>query len=410
MNIGLFEDAGWRNLLPLVWLRPAHELFCGRDRLIDKVRRHCGAEVCRYWTRPSLRAAAVEHEPPAAPDSTSPWWLINSRAMITADLLPPAPGVAWKRGGVLLAAGVSAAEVARLPGDFFLDAARVESWMDGLASEPPPDGIREINYPWELIAANAGELRRQCREGGRHEGVVYSGVQFLSHKDIYIAPGAVIKSGVVLDAEHGPIHIDRGAVLQPTAVVEGPAYIGPRSIVRPGASIREGTSIGQLCKVGGEIEGSIIAGPSNKQHDGFLGHSYLGAWVNLGAGTITSDLKNTYGAIRVSLNGVNVETGQRFLGAIIGDHAKTAIGTLLPTGCIIGVAANVVSRGTAPRFIPSFSWMVDERIETYRVEKVIQIAETVMGRRDMTLTEAERTLLKDAAREAAALEKAGPPR
>ncbi len=404
MNIGLFEDAGWKNLLPLVWLRPAHELLCGRDRLIDKIRRHCGESICRYWTRPMLRSVAIEHEPPSSVDPMLPWWLINSRAMVTADLLPPPPGVVWKRGGVLLAAGVSAAQVSRLTPEFFLDQSRVEAWADTMSAEPAPDGIREICYAWDLISGNAAELRRQCREGGKHDGVVYSGVHFLSHKDICIASGAVIKSGVVLDAEHGPIHIDRGAVIHPTAVVEGPAYIGPKSIVRAGSAIREGTSIGAVCKVGGEIEGSIIAGPSNKQHDGFLGHSYLGAWVNLGAGTTTSDLKNTYGAIRVSLNGANVETGQRFLGAIIGDHAKTAIGTLLPTGCIIGTAANVMARGTAPRFIPSFSWMGEQRIEPYRVEKVIQIAETVMGRRDVAMTEAERALLKDAAAEAAQIE------
>lgn len=407
MNIGLFEDSRWQQLLPLTWLRPAHELFCGHDRLVDKLRTHCLGTLSGYWTRPALRTVAIERVRPERPDPQRPWWLINSRAMVTGELLPPPTGVAWRRNGVLLAASVTGAQLEGLAPDFFLDDERVETWLSNFSIEPPPEGIREIAYPWDLLSAGAGELQRQFRNGGRHEGTVYSGVHFLNHKEIHIAPGAVIKSGVVLDAERGSICIERGALIEPTAILEGPCYIGPRCVVRPRAAIRGGTSLGPLCKVGGEIEGSIVAGCSNKQHDGFLGHSYLGSWVNLGAGTITSDLKNTYGAIRVSLSGVNVETGQRFLGALIGDHAKTAIGTILPTGCIIGTASNVLTRGPVPRFVPSFAWLTDQGLEAYRVEKVAQIAEIVMGRRDASLSDAERALLAVVAREARQVEAAG---
>src|SRR5262249_54025468 len=153
---------------------------------------------------------------------------------------------------------------------------------------------------------------------------------------IHVAAGATIKPGVVLDADHGPIHIDRDALIEPNAVLQGPCYIGPGSIIRPGAAIRENTTIGPVCKVGGEVEASIFQGYANKQHDGFLGHSFVSPWANLGADTVTSDLKNTYGTIRVHLNGVGVESGQQFIGSIIGDHAKTGIGTILPTGCVLG--------------------------------------------------------------------------
>jgi UDP-N-acetylglucosamine diphosphorylase/glucosamine-1-phosphate N-acetyltransferase len=214
---------------------------------------------------------------------------------------------------------------------------------------------------------------------------------------------------VVLDAEEGPIHVDRDVVIEPNAVLQGPCYIGPRAVIRAGATLRPGTSIGPVCKVGGEVEGSIIHGYANKQHHGFLGHSYVGEWVNLGAGTVTSDLKNTYGTIRVSINGVGVESGQHFLGAIIGDHSKTGIGTILPTGGVIGVAANVFAGGPIPKFVPSFAWLTEAGLTGYRVEKAVHIARIVMGRRDEELTAVEQQLLEQVAVTARQVEAAGWP-
>jgi UDP-N-acetylglucosamine diphosphorylase/glucosamine-1-phosphate N-acetyltransferase len=159
--------------------------------------------------------------------------------------------------------------------------------------------------------------------------------------------------------------------------------------------------------VGGEIETSIMMGYANKQHDGFLGHSYVAQWVNLGADTVTSDLKNTYGAIRVFINGIGMETGQRFVGSLIADHAKTGIGTILPTGCVIGVAANVFTPGAVPKFVPSFSWLTHEGMTEYRVDKAIQTARTVMDRRDVELTPAGRELLVRTAEMAREIEAAG---
>jgi UDP-N-acetylglucosamine diphosphorylase/glucosamine-1-phosphate N-acetyltransferase len=171
--------------------------------------------------------------------------------------------------------------------------------------------------------------------------------------------------------------------------------------------IREGTTIGPVCKVGGEIEASIIHGYSNKQHDGFLGHSYLGQWVNFGADTVTSDLKNTYGTIRVSINGTGVETGEQLVGSLIGDHAKTGIGTILPTGCVIGVLANLFTSGSVPKFVPSFSWISECGRESCRLEKVLQTARIVMGRRGVELSDAELYLLEQTALLAREVEAAG---
>ena len=141
---------------------------------------------------------------------------------------------------------------------------------------------------------------------------------------------------VVLDAEHGPIYIDAGAEIHPFTRIEGPCYIGAGSVLF-GAKCRAGNSIGPMCRIGGEIEGTIIQGYSNKYHDGFLGHAYVGQWVNLGALTTNSDLKNDYSEVRITLDGQSpIATGSNKVGALIGDHAKTSIGTLLNTGDVRG--------------------------------------------------------------------------
>lgn len=409
MNIALFEDVGYRNLLPLTWLRACFELRCGRDSLLDKIQTHLPHPVARFIVRHELRPF-VEERLRSAPASEDHWCLLNARAFVTGSFDLPQPGVVWKRNGTLVAATVSREQLDQHAPGFFLNDDALAQWIEGFRTEyGPEDDLRLIEHPWELALACDEELRRQCTVGGKHEGTVHPGAHLVKPESIAIEPGAVIKPGVVLDADDGPIHIERDAQIQPNAVVLGPCFIGRGSIIRPGSVIREGTSIGPVCKVGGEIESTIFHGYANKQHDGFLGHSYVGQWVNLGADTVTSDLKNTYGTIRVSINGVGVETGQHFVGSIIGDHAKTGIGTILPTGCVLGVGANVFTQKPVPKFVPSFAWLTDQGMSAYRLEKAIHIARIVMSRRDVHLSDAEVALLEEVARAARDVESAGWP-
>jgi UDP-N-acetylglucosamine diphosphorylase/glucosamine-1-phosphate N-acetyltransferase len=409
MNLGLFEDAGYRQLLPLAWLRATFELRCGIDALLDKAQRHMGQPVARLWVRAALRDVVGERVALAKPQPHEDWCLLNGRALLTTDLRPPPVGVAWERKGVLVAAGVAADVVDGLPPELFLDEEGLRVWMRArdFRIEHGPESLRLIDYPLTLILANTEELLRQCQAGGVHAGRTHPGAHLLNPRAIHVARGAVIQPGAVLDAESGPIHIEADAVIGANAVVEGPCFVGPGSLVRPTTLLRGGTSIGPVCKVGGEIEASIFHGHANKQHDGFVGHSYIGPWVNLGAGTVTSDLKNTYGAIRVFLNGVGVESGQQFLGSIIADHAKTGIGTILPTGCVIGVASNVFTQAAVPRFVPSFAWLTEAGLTNYRFEKAIVIARTVMARRDVHLGEADVRLLEQTLALARQVEVAG---
>jgi UDP-N-acetylglucosamine diphosphorylase/glucosamine-1-phosphate N-acetyltransferase len=407
VNIGIFEDFGYKQLLPLTWLRPCYELRCGRDRLIDKLRAHLSAEIHGIWVRDALREVALERIELAKPDPGAGWCLVNARLLLTNDVLPPPVGVGWSYHGDLLALSISAEEAATLDAAVFRDEFRLSEWLGGRDIRPAPEGLCALAHPWDIVHANGAELHRQCNEGGVLAGEVSPGAHLLNPRDIHIAAGARIKPGVVLDAENGPIHVDRDVLIQPNAVIEGPCCIGPRSIIRPTAVLRSNTTIGPVCRVGGEIEATVFQGYSNKQHDGFLGHSFVAEWVNLGAATVTSDLKNTYGTIRVSINGVPVETGQHFVGATIGDHAKTGIGTILPTGGVIGVAANVFTQSAVPKFVPSFAWLTTEGMTAYQIEKAIRIARTVMARRDVHLTDAEVRLLEHACQLAREVEAAG---
>lgn len=407
MNVVYFEDFGYERLLPLTWLRTAGELRCGRDCLIDKIRARCGARIVRLLARPALQPVLAERIKCDLPDGRAGWCLLNTRALATARLELPQAGIAWRSDGELIAAGIPADRLEGLSLETFLSHEHLDAWTKGLRFEEPPEAIQLIRYPWDLILANAEELVRQCRDGGVHKGQVYPGAHLVRPQQVHVAAGARIKPGAVLDADDGPIHIDADALVQPNAVIEGPCYIGSRSVVRPGAAIRPGTSIGPVCKVGGEIEGSILQGYSNKQHDGFLGHSFVAPWVNIGADTVTSDLKNTYGTIRVYINGRGVESGQHFIGSIIGDHSKTGIGTILPTGCVIGIAANVFTHRAAARFVPSFAWLTDEGMTSYRLEKAIQLARTVMHRRDVYLSDEEVRLFEHIAHAARDVESAG---
>lgn len=400
MNLGLFEDNGWRNLLPLTYLRACCELRCGRDRLCDKVRAQFDRPIARLWLREDISPVVSRRIELADPVDGDDWCLVNSRALVTAGLSPPAVGEAWFSGDELLAAGVAADRIDSFTADSFADS-------ESLRRVEPPDGIRLIRYAWELPLINGDELRRQCTQGGAGQGVVRDGVHLLNPAQIHVESGAVVKPGTVLDAESGPIHIDSDAVIEPNCVLQGPCFIGRGSLVQPGSSIRQNTSIGPVCKVGGEIEASIIHGYSNKQHDGFLGHSYVGQWVNLGADTVTSDLKNTYGTIRVHLNGRPLETGEKFVGSIIGDHVKTGIGTILPTGCVLGTAANVFTRGAVPNFVPSFSWLTSEGMSEFRIDKGIEIARTVMARRGVELTDEEESLIRSSVELARRIESTG---
>ncbi len=198
-------------------------------------------------------------------------------------------------------------------------------------------------------------------------------------------PPAMIEQHVVLDATAGPIMIESGAHIRSFTRISGPCRVGRNSTI-VGGDIT-GCSIGQVCKIRGEISSSVVLGFSNKGHEGFVGHSYLGRWVNLGAGTTTSNLKNTYGPVALWTPSGIRETGMQFLGTLFGDHVKTGIGTLLTTGTVLGAGANIYGSHLPPKVVAPFAWGEGEPYDTYRIDKFLSTAETVMARRHMSLSD-----------------------
>lgn len=257
---------------------------------------------------------------------------------------------------------------------------------------------RLLSFPWQIIEENAKAMEDDFQKfpfrGQAEESIVYGGVQMVGEENIVIGEAAVIKPGVVLDASAGPIVIGDGTMVMPNVSLIGPVYVGKQSIVKTGAKILEGTSIGDVCKVGGEVDSCILASYTNKQHDGFLGHSYIGEWVNIGAGSNNSDLKNNYSPVRLWCAGVLRETGRQFLGLVIADHTKTGINTMFNTGTVVGVMSNVFGPGYPPKFIPSFTWGGSEGFVQHDPEKALETARRVMARRKVQMSPAYERLFR----------------
>jgi len=389
MKVVVFEDEGFKNLLPLVYFRPVWELRCGAFTLSEKMRRELKDVQWVLTAREYLNKYYLNTDSVFDPHSTEEMLLINGRFLMREGdglkLNSLKENQAFVRDNSVIALRAKGKMLSPYFKEGVLQSERVLADFSTVEAD-----FRLMEYPWDFIDANGEEIRNDflaTRPGRNSEGKFDDGVHILGEENVYLAAGSRVMPGVVLNAEAGPIWIDEGATVMPNAVLEGPLYVGRNSLIKIGAKIYENTSIGPVCKVGGEVEETIIQEYSNKQHDGFLGHSFLGAWINIGADTNNSDLKNNYSEISVYLNGTPVKTGKRFLGLIMGDHSKTAINTMFNTGTIAGINCNIYGAGFPPKFIPSFSWGGSSGLREYNFDKAIEVAKVVMSRRKVVFTD-----------------------
>jgi UDP-N-acetylglucosamine diphosphorylase/glucosamine-1-phosphate N-acetyltransferase len=402
MRFCIFEDTHFSNFLPLDYFRPVYQLRCGIHTLEDKIRLHFPRMVASLHSRGDLTSYLRESKPRQAINMFPrvDTWFINGRIIaddgFVRELKSAKNEIVLHRGNEIAAAFIKAKNITQCTKGWH---EQIDfSYFKALPSRSISCTI--AHYPWDLIHHNAEEIERDSQlmwKGSsrkRFRGHLYPGVHLLNRRNIYIGKQAQIKPGVVLDAEKGPITIDEFASIMPNAVIEGPAYIGRHSLIKVGAKIYGGTTIGEHCKVGGEVEGSIIQSYSNKQHDGFLGHAYLGSWVNLGADTNNSDLKNNYSTVKVTLHGAQIDTGMQFFGLVMGDHSKTGINVMFDTGTIIGVCCNIYGAGLPPKALPSFSWGGGSEFTPYDLEKSLDTARKVMKRRNIELTPAYEKLYR----------------
>ncbi len=397
MHLCLFEDNLVANFHPLVYFRPVYALRCGMLTLQQKILAHVPSAHVALHARAYLKNYLGELHPDSSVNEIAAdrCLFMNGRLLADSDVAKQVttkgdedrvfvngdiPVAAWVSGNRLEYLKRKMAEGTFGIGDF-----------DGLPRREI--GARLVQYPWDLLSANAQEIFSDImittkRSKQKIQGKIHPGAHLINRKGIFVGKRSSIKPGAVLDAEHGPIYIGDDVHVYANAVIEGPAFIGSGSIVKIGAKIYGKTSIGEFCKVGGEIEGSILHAHANKQHDGFLGHSYICPWVNLGADTNNSDLKNNYSSVRVSINGELVDSGQLFVGMFMGDHSKSGINSMFDTGTVVGVSCNIYGAGIPPKFVPSFSWGGSERLVEYRLSKSMEVARKVMERRNVRFTPA----------------------
>jgi len=396
----IFEDYRYVDLLPLTYWRATFELRCGCDQIIDKIRAAVGSADVSLMVRPELVDVVAERwQLPVNQPTEGETLFVNGRLLAASAMTwPDAPAVGANGPGIAFA-NADAEMAAELTADVWLAHERLFACLERHHARHQQVKIdlprySLLCYPWHPVRANGPELVRQWQADPRPgvEGNVYPGAHLINESAIRIGPDSKIKPCTVVDAEDGPVVIGRNVTISPHCTIEGPCYIGDNTLIQAGATIREGTTIGPVCKVGGEIDNSIIHAHSNKQHDGFLGHAYLGEWINIAADCINSDLKNTYGEISVPVNGVETPSGEMFVGLTMGDHSKAGINLSFPTGSVVGFGCNVFVSHYPPKFVPSFSWYTDDGRDWYDAHRGIEVARKVMARRKVELTAAEERL------------------
>ena len=395
MKLILFEDLGYRDLLPLTYFRPVWDLRCGALTLAEKTAFLSKSPLyglSRTYLMKSFQKNVSAFDT-IGDDETALFlngrWLPDAGSIQKIEQLSSGQTIVYEDSALAFCATIGEAKKV-LSDDGTVDVARLAERFQPLSHETIMSGKPMLfRYPWDLIRLNAEQITLDAKnyaQLGTVEGTLRAGVHILVPENVAIAKGATIQPGVVINAENGPVWIDEGATIMANSVLVGPLYIGKKSTIKIAAKIYENTSIGPVCKVGGEVEGCIIHGYSNKQHDGFLGHAYLAEWVNLGADTNNSDLKNNYGSVTVNINGHPVNTGERFVGLIMGDHSKCAINTMFNTGTVVGACCNIFGAGMPPKFVPSFSWGGAEELVAYKFEKAMAVAKIVMERRNIHFT------------------------
>jgi UDP-N-acetylglucosamine diphosphorylase/glucosamine-1-phosphate N-acetyltransferase len=425
MHLCLFEDDRVPALYPLVRTRAIYDLRLGGRTLLQTT---CDAvpdsEKTLLHARPLIRyVTAAENDlgtPEHLPDGADVLF-VNGRFVAAAGDALDAIREAVRAGEprafladegahpTLVAAFVPSRALADLPPGPLARSALTPPAFAALPKTTLPDAPLVSGLPDLLdalepalrrdVAAHVGELNSDERPGAD----LQDGARLVSSERVHLAPGATVRPGAVVSGADGPVFIGEGATIMENAVVRGPAYVGPKCEIKPQAHV-EASALGYYCKVGGEVEGTVFHSLSNKAHGGFVGDSYLGRWCNLGAGTITSNLKNDYGEVSV-WNGATGEiegSGRQFAGLLMGDHAKCGIGMQFNTGTVVDVFANLFDpEGFPPRYVPPFSWgrphsggFDEEGFTPYRLDKALRVAEAVMGRRDRPLTEAQRRVLE----------------
>lgn len=402
MQIIIFEDEGVWRFRPLLHLKPIYQLRCGIRSLKEKFEDALAQPVALH-TRLALQETLCESFPNALVNTVAETdvLFLNGRVICDKSFAQKVQsnffefGKAYFNGGQLVAFRVNPAEAfgGALPN--IIEAKVISERLSVSQTD-----CAMISFMWDLIRLHPSEFKREASElqsFGKILGKVHPRAAITDESRTFIDEGAEIKAGAVLDSDGGYIFISRNATVLPNAVLMNNVFIGEGASVKIGAKIYSNVYVGSKSKVGGEVEDSIIEPFANKQHDGFLGHSYISSWCNLGADTNNSDLKNNYSSVRMTVGEKEIDTKMQFLGLLMGEHSKSGINTMFNTGTVVGLSSNIFGGGFPPKNIGSFQWGGSESGFTrYDLEKALEVARAVMKRRNIALSPAYEALFRKA--------------
>lgn len=388
----LYDDAAARAFEPFALTRPVSELRAGAELIRRRWERAFGVAPSGFIGAPHLASFDEPGAPPAVCSDSDvvPGTIVANSRFVPAlkrGAADPKTKV-WKNGGKVVAVRVNSSHHASRFGEGQLS---LEELAQERAKAVDISG-RWLENAWDLIGTLVPQLQEDIPTLGMElETMQPQDALVIGDHPLFCETGARVEPHVVFDVSAGPILVRSGTEIPAFTRVTGPCYIGENCVL-VGDRIAS-SSIGDVSKVRGEVSNTIVLGQSNKGHTGFVGHSYLGRWVNLGAGTTTSNLKNTYGKVQLKTSSGLRDTGEQFLGTFFGDYSKTGIGTMLTTGTIIGAGANVFESGLAPKSVPPFAWGDGGRFE---IEKFLDVAARMMARRHAELGEKAKEMLRAA--------------
>lgn len=385
----IFDD-GHGELGPMTDLRACFEVRTGMLRTGERIAATWPNALGGYWTQPALKELVAERAQ-GLPVNQLPrgdaFLLVNGRwAMPDAShSLQVGEAIVEHESEHVVLAHLARGDAEKFRSNGVLPAS---AKRQALADEGGGGGGRVLyRHPWDVIAQMKRTIPHDILSMRMNDAQVASSVaSVVGSHPVQIDRSAKVYPNVTLDAEGGPIAIHERAVIRPGSVLIGPCSIGPDSTVIDRALIKANTVIGPHCKVAGEVGGTIFQGCANKAHDGHLGDSWVGEWANFGAGTTNSNLLNTYGEVvmRLEPDSPRQRTGLQFLGTIVGDHVKFAICTRIMAGSVIGTGGMIATTAAPPTTVKRFAWLTDEGERSFRLDKFLDIAKTVMARRKIT--------------------------
>jgi len=368
MNVYVYEDQLALNFEPLSLTRPVCDIRIGSETFLDRIKYLFPDSSITLIVRDNLSDIAKQKYPDLSinPQSVNDGiWLLGNVIWKDDDLI----SLTKNSGAFYYKEKVIAANLTSAEGKAWIDAGGPTQLEPPIKSKLTIE-VAYCQFLWDIIENISNSIEYEVNFLDNSNNEQYDENQSFINPDQIFINKSIIYPNVTINATNGPVIIDSGVEIHGPSYLEGPLYIGNKTLIKPLTQIKNSV-IGPVCKIGGEIDSVIIQGYTNKVHDGHLGDAFLGEWVNLGAGTINSNLKNNYSTVKVQIDGKSIDSKRIHMGCFIGDYVKTAIGTLLNTGSVIGPGAMIASEGFAPKTIKPFTWYIKGKHQKVNLEKAI---------------------------------------